>query len=293
MDSISLSPLPLLLPSTPPSATTIPNETTDNNPQQQRQQRVWILDPIDGTQGLLTNQEYAVGLALRNEQGELVVGVLGNPARTHAVMVAVQNEGIRFWNPNDNDNNDENGTWIQLEETQEDDDEQKHNSKSYKNWIQYQENYQLDGVQSTNNADTTSHPTTTTTTFWNHSPGTRVGIDYPPYLMSRPNTMGSPMPFGPHCPPVHLCCGSLVKYFAVARGEVAGFIQHQHDHLNSWDHAAGILCVQEAGGSVQDGQGQAIQIRAKQFEVTRGIVACASSASQPVRYHLQASLQWE
>jgi 3'-phosphoadenosine 5'-phosphosulfate (PAPS) 3'-phosphatase len=41
--------------------------------------RSWILDPIDGTRGLLQGKQYAIGLAMCLD-GRVVVGVLGNPS---------------------------------------------------------------------------------------------------------------------------------------------------------------------------------------------------------------------
>jgi HAL2 family 3'(2'),5'-bisphosphate nucleotidase len=51
--------------------------------QQQRPSRVWVLDPIDGTKGFLRGRtnggQYAIALALLNEHGIPVIGVLGCP----------------------------------------------------------------------------------------------------------------------------------------------------------------------------------------------------------------------
>ncbi|CDF33113.1 3'(2'),5'-bisphosphate nucleotidase, SAL3 [Chondrus crispus] len=57
-------------------------------------------------------------------------------------------------------------------------------------------------------------------------------------------------------PWTHLCCGSLVKYAAVARQRAFAFVQvlpERHAHV--WDHAAGIACVLAAGGRVTDEMG--------------------------------------
>lgn len=44
---------------------------------------------------------------------------------------------------------------------------------------------------------------------------------------------------------------------AVALGEASVFIQHpvSRPSLKVWDHAAGIICVEEAGGQVSDFKG--------------------------------------
>lgn len=50
-----------------------------------------------------------------------------------------------------------------------------------------------------------------------------------------------------------LCCGSLVKYAAVAQGHAFALIQSlPTGTANSWDHAAGIAAVRASGGKVTD-----------------------------------------
>jgi 3'(2'), 5'-bisphosphate nucleotidase len=60
-----------------------------------------------------------------------------------------------------------------------------------------------------------------------------------------------------------LCCGSLVKYAAVATGQASLFVQHPVPgvhRLKSWDHAAGVACVLAAGGAVVDFSGRAVAL---------------------------------
>jgi 3'(2'), 5'-bisphosphate nucleotidase len=60
-----------------------------------------------------------------------------------------------------------------------------------------------------------------------------------------------------------LCCGSLCKYIAVCVGDADVFIQHpKKDDLfvNSWDHAAGVLCAREAGAVVTDTNGERLSV---------------------------------
>ena len=59
-------------------------------------ERVWILDPIDGTKGLITGQQYIIGLALI-VGSEARVAAMGNPAVDPAVMVAVKGQGLRYY----------------------------------------------------------------------------------------------------------------------------------------------------------------------------------------------------
>jgi len=61
-----------------------------------------------------------------------------------------------------------------------------------------------------------------------------------------------------------LCCGSLVKHAAVALGLASLFVQQpiaeRASRLLGWDHAAGIACVQEAGGLVLDFHGKQVRL---------------------------------
>ncbi|KAG6555162.1 hypothetical protein Mapa_003201 [Marchantia paleacea] len=58
-----------------------------------------------------------------------------------------------------------------------------------------------------------------------------------------------------------LCCGSLCKYFAVAFGGASLFMLHLNEgsSVKVWDHAAGVICVTEAGGQVTDIIGTPLQ----------------------------------
>ena len=63
--------------------------------------RYWTLDPIDGTKGFLRQEQYAVALALL-EDNEVVLGVLGCPNLSlggmpeGALMVAVKGQGTKL-----------------------------------------------------------------------------------------------------------------------------------------------------------------------------------------------------
>ncbi|KAJ0082966.1 hypothetical protein Patl1_10903 [Pistacia atlantica] len=50
------------------------------------------------------------------------------------------------------------------------------------------------------------------------------------------------------------CCGSLCKYLMVASGRASVFILQATAQklIKAWDHAVGVICVQEAGGKVGD-----------------------------------------
>ena len=69
-------------------------------PNRGKSERVWVLDPIDGTKGFMTGQGYVVGLALPDCNGDAVVGVMGVPAEDEAppIMAAVKGCGLKWFN---------------------------------------------------------------------------------------------------------------------------------------------------------------------------------------------------
>uniref|UniRef100_A0A0E0LM59 3'(2'),5'-bisphosphate nucleotidase n=1 Tax=Oryza punctata TaxID=4537 RepID=A0A0E0LM59_ORYPU len=58
-------------------------------------------------------------------------------------------------------------------------------------------------------------------------------------------------------------CGSLCKYLTVASGRASVFvIRARTKNLKSWDHAVGVICVQEAGGQISDWSGKPLDLAA-------------------------------
>lgn len=98
-----------------------------------------------------------------------------------------------------------------------------------------------------------------------------------------------------------LCCGSLCKYVAVALGEADIFIQHPKSngdaYVNAWDHAAGVLCCQEAGAIVSDCHGGVLDMRGPDVERRRrfapaggGVVIASASIHTDVVRAYRAGL---
>ena len=87
---------------------------------------------------------------------------------------------------------------------------------------------------------------------------------------------------GPPAPrTLPLCCGSLVKYAAVATGRAAAFVQHPVpgvESLKAWDHAAGVVVVEEAGGRVSDVRGGALDLSGRLFAPEGGFVVVTNGA---------------
>lgn len=214
---------------------------------------------------MITGQEYIVGLAL-TVGGQAVVSIMGNPAmEPPQVMVAIRGHGLRYWNAMTRE-----GPHCRQGPSS--------------NW--HMNRFDFTKLVPNGHAHSSSFG-------WGSESSTTpiAGVDYPPFLLSRPHTVGSPLPFGPLCAPTEVGCGSLIKYFTVARGDAAGFIQFQQDGLKSWDHAPGILCVQESGGMVVDGNGDDVVFDDRTFSVTKGIVCSAAQANPMIRQRLLACLQ--
>lgn len=83
--------------------------------------------------------------------------------------------------------------------------------------------------------------------------------------------------FGITAPPIQI--DSQAKYGLVARGEASVYLRlpnprTPHYRECIWDHAAGIIIVEEAGGTVTDMHGQALDLlQGRRMTSNRGIVA--------------------
>ena len=87
-------------------------------------------------------------------------------------------------------------------------------------------------------------------------------------------------------PPIRM--DSQVKYGLVARGDASVYLRLPHpDHRDYreciWDHAAGMLIVEEAGGRVTDAQGRKLDfLQGRRMTANRGIVATNGTRHQRV-----------
>lgn len=112
----------------------------------------------------------------------------------------------------------------------------------------------------------------------------KEGVDFPPWLLSPQSTRDACRPFGPRADGSELCCGSMVKYFAVAAGSHCGYVQYEKE-LKTWDHACGVICVAESGGAacVTDAEGNEVIFPGRQFRVAGGIVSCSRWCTPAMR----------
>ena len=74
---------------------------------------------------------------------------------------------------------------------------------------------------------------------------------------------------------------SMVKYAAIARGDAEVFMKFARTGYKEkiWDHAAGVVIIEEAGGVVTDAGGQPLDFSKGIYleGLDRGIIACAGA----------------
>lgn len=72
---------------------------------------------------------------------------------------------------------------------------------------------------------------------------------------------------------------SMVKYAAIARGDAEIFMKFAKSGYKEkiWDHAAGVVIVEEAGGVVTDAGGRPLDFSKGTYleGLDRGIIACS------------------
>ncbi|XAR56577.1 3'(2'),5'-bisphosphate nucleotidase [Bertholletia excelsa] len=219
--------------------------------------RHWVLDPVDGTLGFLRGDQYAIALALIKD-GEVVVGVLGCPNYT------TRKEGLNYHHQNQTVSKS-----LLLSHSWDEGCVMYARKGSGEAWMQ----------PLINGDEKLEWP--------NSAKQIRVSsIDDPAQATScepveRANsnhsfTAGLALSVGLRKQPLRV--HSMVKYAAIARGDAEIFMKFARAGYKEkiWDHAAGVLIVQEAGGVVTDAGGHPLDFsRGVYLEgLDRGIIAC-------------------
>ena len=199
-------------------------------------QRYWTLDPIDGTKGFLRGQQYCVALALI-EKGRISLGVMGCP-----------NLPVRF------------------------------GSEGGKGILMSAAVGQGTGVHTL--GDLTSEIGDQNRTDVKVSNiAQAVDARFCGSVESEHSDKGAASQIasilGITADPIQM--DSQCKYGAIARGDASIYLRlpttpGRREWI--WDHAAGVICVQEAGGTVTDILGKALDFsKGKRLEDNRGVVA--------------------
>ncbi|CAA0815947.1 PAP-specific phosphatase HAL2-like [Striga hermonthica] len=212
--------------------------------------RHWVLDPVDGTLGFVRGDQYAIALAMIDD-GRVVVGVLGCP------NYSVSKDGLNEYNRSGGLSGEAGCvmyTW----------------AGSGKAWMQplvksdeafdWPNSARLVKVSDVDDPAMATFCEPVEKTNTNHS--LTAGVANTIGLRNKP-----------------LRVYSMVKYAAIARGEAEIYMRFARAGYKEkiWDHAAGVLLVQEAGGVVTDAGGCPLDFsRGIYLEgLDRGIIACS------------------
>lgn len=203
----------------------------------------WILDPIDGTKGFINGRQYAIALALM-EEGEVTGGVLGCPNMPSdkiprgATEIPTASPGCMFVAYKGC------GTMVSALDSEEP---------------------LKEGVKITTAKVTDSREAT-----YMESWGDSIVADHG-FTSSLSADMGMTSP------PVRI--DSMAKYGALARGDTNMYLRFPPETYREkvWDHAAGAIVVQEAGGVITDGVGNSLDFSNGRFlDIEVGIVATST-----------------
>lgn len=223
--------------------------------------RFWVLDPVDGTLGFVRGDQYAIALALI-EDGEVILGVLGCPnypmkkewlnyhQKYYRLMSKVAPPPLGSWHK---------GCVMYA---------QKGCGQAWMqplvhdfgklNWHHPRE------IQVSSISDPISATFCEPVEKANSSHSFTAGLAQSVGLRNQP-----------------LRVYSMVKYAAIARGDAEIFMKFARAGYKEkiWDHAAGVVIIQEAGGVVTDAGGRPLDFsRGVYLEgLDRGIIACSGA----------------
>jgi HAL2 family 3'(2'),5'-bisphosphate nucleotidase len=202
------------------------------------QQRYWVLDPVDGTKGFLRKEQYAIALALV-ERGDVLLGVLACPN-----LPGMLNRGSSPRVPALGQIYAAVGAGgAERIDLGPGDTIAARQSIRVSTNAEPESAHWCERVESSDrNHDLTAQVVE------------RIGIRTLPDRLD-----------------------SQAKYAVVARGEAALYLRHSlnRDYREKvWDHAAGVIITEEAGGRVTDVAGQPLDFSiGRELSANRGIVA--------------------
>ncbi|KAK6229507.1 Inositol monophosphatase-like - like 9 [Theobroma cacao] len=221
--------------------------------------RHWVLDPVDGTLGFVRGDQYAVALALI-EEGKLVLGVLGCPNYPMKKELLNYNHQRHQTMPKSLPPSDiwEKGCVMYARRG------------SGQAWMQPlihgDTKFELPNSARLIQVSPVDDPSLATFC----EPVEKANSNHS-FTAGLANSMGlKKKPMRVH---------SMVKYAAIARGDAEIFIKFARSGYKEkiWDHAAGVVIIEEAGGVVTDAGGRPLDFsRGLYLEgLDRGIIACS------------------
>ncbi|PIN22618.1 Salt-sensitive 3'-phosphoadenosine-5'-phosphatase HAL2/SAL1 [Handroanthus impetiginosus] len=216
--------------------------------------RHWVLDPVDGTLGFVRGDQYAVALAMIDD-GEVIIGVLGCP------NYPLKDDGLNKYSQ-------QNLVMLKIPSGEV-------GCVMYtmkgtgKVWMQplLPCDKRLEWPNSAVRIRVSSVDDPALATFC--EPVERTNSNHS-FAAGVANTVGL------RKKPLRVY--SMVKYAAIARGEAEIYMRFARSGYKEkiWDHAAGVLLVQEAGGVVTDAGGRPLDFSKGIYleGLDRGIIAC-------------------
>ncbi|WCJ32135.1 3'(2') 5'-bisphosphate nucleotidase [Euphorbia peplus] len=225
--------------------------------------RHWVLDPVDGTLGFVRGDQYAIALALIDE-GKVVFGILGCP--NYPMKKELLNHHHKYHQSMSELSSPTSETWqkgcVMYAER-----------GSGKAWMQplVHENKKFVWPNSAQQIQVSSIDDPEQATFCepveksNSNHVLSAGVAYNMGLRKQP-----------------LRVHSMVKYAAIARGDAEILMKFASCGYKEkiWDHAAGVVIVEEAGGVVTDAGGRPLDFSRGVYlqGLDRGIIACSSAS---------------
>jgi len=218
--------------------------------------RHWTVDPVDGTKGFLRNDQYVVALALI-EDGHVALGILGCPNLAVDPMDPAAGTGCVFVAERGA------GAWqLPLDDAGE----PSEGGQSAEVRLAVAAGADLSRARYVESVET-GHSAQDVS----REVATLLGITQPPRRLD-----------------------SQAKYVLVARGEADLYLRFPRDGYveNAWDHAAGSIIVEEAGGRVSDAEGHPLDFRTgRTLTANRGLVVSSAQIHDQVLAAVERTLQ--
>jgi 3'(2'), 5'-bisphosphate nucleotidase len=200
----------------------------------------WTLDPVDGTKGFLRGQQYAIALG-RIERGQVTLGVLGCPNLPIDCGASLSEPDVLGC-----------GSLYAAARGE--------------------------GAWEYPDASPDQTPVRINCTPWTPGHPVRTCASVEAGHSNRSDTDTMLTSIGVEAEPVRL--DSQAKYAVLARGQADAYLRlptSAEYREKIWDHAAGCLLAEEAGGIVTDVCGNPLDFgHGSRLEVNRGIIAAAA-----------------
>lgn len=239
--------------------------------------RHWILDPVDGTLGFVRGDQYAIALALMDE-GELVLGAMGCPNMPKTGDVLEFDDAYSYgFSPRTVSKMLAGGSSAKMD--------------WYKGCVFTAVRGNGCWIWPTS-PDIKVNPTKVQVSSEFEPQKARFCEPVMKANSSQGFTASVADNLGIESKPLRIY--SQVKYGSVARADADVFMKFPKAEYREkvWDHASGVIIVEEAGGVVTDAGGTPLDFsKGRYLELDRGIVAASSALHEKLMQAIQ--LSWD